>query len=71
MDAARHGLIEPSVRLSIGYGHTAQRMAQSTGRFAMIIAHFLKETTGEAAECLHAGNILVIDEASMVNRLLL
>ena len=48
-------------------GRAAQRMAQSTGRPAMTIARFLKETSGEAAVRLHAGNILVIDEASMVD----
>ena len=48
-------------------GRAAQRMAQSTGRPAMTIARFLKETSGEAAVHLHAGNILVIDEASMVD----
>ena len=48
-------------------GRAAQRMAQSTGRPAMTIARFLKQTSGEAAVRLHAGNILVIDEASMVD----
>ena len=48
-------------------GRAAQRMAQSTGRPAMTIARFLKETSGEAAMRLDAGNILVIDEASMVD----
>lgn len=48
-------------------GRAAQRMAQSTGRPAMTIARFLKETSGETAGHLHAGNILVIDEASMVD----
>ena len=48
-------------------GRAAQRMAQSTGRPAMTIARFLKETSGDAAVHLHTGNILVIDEASMVD----
>ena len=48
-------------------GRAAQRMAQSTGRPAMTIARFLKETSGDAAMRLHAGNILIIDEASMVD----
>ena len=48
-------------------GRAAQRMAQSTGRSAMTIARFLKETSGDAGVRLHAGNILIIDEASMVD----
>ena len=48
-------------------GRAAQRMAQSTGRPAMTIARFLKETSGDAAVRLHAGAILIIDEASMVD----
>ena len=55
-----------TVLLSLS-GRAAQRMAQSTGRPAMTIARFLMETSGEAAVRLHTGNILVIDEASMVD----
>ena len=48
-------------------GRAAQRMAQSTGRPAMTIARFLNETSGDGGVRLHAGNILIIDEASMVD----
>ena len=48
-------------------GRAAQRMAQSTGRPAMTIARFLKETSGDAGARLHAGNIVIVDEASMVD----
>ena len=48
-------------------GRAAQRMAQSTGRPAMTIARFLKKASGDAGMRLHAGNIVIIDEASMVD----
>ena len=48
-------------------GRAAQRMAQATGRPAMTIARFLNETSGNAGARLHAGNIVIIDEASMVD----
>ena len=48
-------------------GRAAQRMAESTERPAMTIARFLKETSGDARARLHADNIVIIDEASMVD----
>ena len=48
-------------------GRAAQRMAQSAGRPAMTIARFLRETSGDAGARLHAGNIVIVDEASMVD----
>ena len=48
-------------------GRAAQRMAQSAGRPAMTIARFLNQSAAEPAERLHAGSVLIIDEASMVD----